>query len=203
LRTIVRYVSGMGKNIDHLHLQQLRDYYRAHHQIPAYSLLGDLLAIRSKASVAALCKRLEAAGYLRRSEGQRWVPTARFFERDVVGRAPAGFASPAAELLGDAITIDEYLVENPSGTVLVRVQGDSMIEAGIHDRDMLVVERKGDTATGKIVVAIVDGEFTVKRLQKDGRGFYLQPANPAYPDIRPEEGLEIFGVVVGQFRKFS
>jgi len=121
--------------------------------------------------------------------------------RSIVGVAPAGFASPAAEMLGDAITIDDYLVEHPSSTVLVKVSGESMINAGINDGDMLVVERKNNPKLNSIVVAMVDGDFTIKYLRKDKQGMYLEPANDAFPIIRPELGLEIYGVMVGLFRK--
>jgi repressor LexA len=101
------------------------------------------------------------------------------------------------------LTIDEYLVEHPSMTVLVEVRGDSMIGAGIHSGDVVIVERCSEAAPGKIVVAIVDGEFTLKFLDRDRGGFFLRPANPAFSLIRPQGQLEIFGVVVGLFRKYT
>jgi len=121
--------------------------------------------------------------------------------RSIVGVAPAGFASPATELLGDTITIDDYLVEHPSSTVLVQVSGESMIGACISDGDMLVVERNATPAVNSIVVAMVDGDFTIKYLRKDKQGMYLEPANEAFPIIRPEISLEIYGEMVGLFRK--
>ncbi|MDX8387110.1 MAG: S24 family peptidase [Ghiorsea sp.] len=121
--------------------------------------------------------------------------------RVFVGIAVAGFASPATELLGDTITIDDYLVEHPSSTVLVKVSGESMIGACISDGDMLVVERNATPAVNSIVVAMVDGEFTIKYLRKDAQGMYLEAANDAFPIIRPEMTLEIYGEMVGLFRK--
>ena len=183
-------------------LSTLRDYYRQHRVIPSYAGMGDMIGL-SKQGAVKLASRLMLRGLLKKGPGGRLLPTTSFFERPLVGVAPAGFASPAAELMGDAITIDEYLVEHPSSTVLVEVQGDSMIDAGIHSGDMLVVERKGSSDTGKIVVAIVDGDFTIKYLERDRYGYYLQPANELFSIIRPEGSLEIYGEVVGQFRKFS
>lgn len=183
-------------------LAKLRDYYRKHQLIPSYAGLGDMLGL-SKQGAVKLAARLTLRGFLKKGPGGRLVPGGMFFERPLVGTAPAGFASPAMELMGDAITIDEYLVEHPSSTVLVEVKGDSMINAGIHDGDMLVVERCSSANRGKIVVAIVDGDFTIKYLQQDRHGYYLEPANDQFSIIRPEGSLEIYGEVVGQFRRLK
>ncbi len=182
-------------------LKKIQDYFARYRVIPSYARIGEMVGIKSKNGVSRFLARLRLRGYLDRSPDGRLSPASRFFERSLVGVAPAGFASPAAELMGDAITIDEYLVEHPSSTVLVEVKGDSMAGAGINDGDMLVVERDSSPDAGKIVVAIVDGDFTVKYLQRDRKGYYLQPANPNFSNIRPQGSLEVYGTVVGQFRK--
>jgi len=103
---------------------------------------------------------------------------------------------------GDFIdSIDEKLVRKPSKTVLVRVKGDSMIDAGILEGDTLVVEKQPHANVGQIVVAIVDNEFTVKYLDREKGTFVLKPANKAYPVIRPRGRLEIFGVMAGLVRR--
>ena len=191
----------MAINHDKEHLGRLQAYYAEHRLIPSYARIGTLVGMKSKQGVTRLLERLRSQGYLARSPEGHLLPTGRFFERPMVGKAPAGFASPATEPLGDAISIDDFLVEHPDSTVLVKVQGDSMIGAGIHDGDFLVVERKSNPPLGSIVVAIVDGEFTIKYLQKDKDGYFLQPANPSFPNIRPRGELQMFGVMVGMFRK--
>ncbi|HSQ04900.1 MAG TPA: S24 family peptidase, partial [Burkholderiales bacterium] len=98
--------------------------------------------------------------------------------------------------------IDEHLVPHPSRTQLIKVKGDSMIDGGIHDGDIVVVERRASAQPGDIVVAIVDNEFTVKRLARGKGRLILRAENKAYPAIRPEADAEIFGVVVGLFRKY-
>jgi len=85
--------------------------------------------------------------------------------------------------------------------VLVTVKGDSMIDAGIHPGDIVVVENRNTAQAGDIVVAILENDFTVKALAKESGRFVLIPANKAYPVLRPKE-LEISGVVVGNFRKY-
>jgi len=185
---------------DFLYLAALQDYYVKYRTLPSYDTIAELIGL-SKRGAVKFVNRMIKVGYLAKAPDGRVTPANMFFTRPSVGSAPAGFASPAYELLGDAITIDEYLVEHPSSTVLIEVKGDSMIGAGINDGDMLVVEREPNPETGKIVVAMVDGEFTIKYLQRDKQGYYLQPANPDYSNIRPQGALEIYGVVVGQFRK--
>ena len=101
----------------------------------------------------------------------------------------------------DALTLDDYLIERPSQTVLVRVKGDSMQDAGILDGDLAVVEKRTTARRGDIVVAIVDNQFTLKRLDLERGRFILRPENKAYSVIRPEGALEIFGVMVGLVRK--
>lgn len=119
---------------------------------------------------------------------------------------PAGFPSPAADYIESSIDMNELLVRDPMATFYLRVKGDSMRDAGIHDGSVVVVEAGLTARSGDIVVAELDGGFTLKRLVKT-RGLYeLHPANPDYPVIRISEGgeLRIFGVVTAtvlQFRR--
>jgi len=187
---------------DRSYLTSLQDYYAQHRALPSYSSIGQLLGLRSKSSVAALVARLKLAGYLDTTPDRRLAPTRRFFERQLAD-APvqAGMPSPVEDTHGDALTIDDYLIDRPSQTVLIRVRGDSMIDAGILEGDLVVVEKSASAKRGDIVVAIVDGQFTLKRLDLDRWRFVLVPENKAYPVIRPEGALEIFGVMVGLVRK--
>jgi len=113
----------------------------------------------------------------------------------------AGLPEPIADDEADAVTLDDYLIERPSQTVLVRVRGDSMMDAGIFEGDLVVVEKRNAAQKGDIVVAIVDNQFTLKRLDLENGRFVLRPENKAYPVIRPEGDLEIFGVMIGLVRK--
>jgi len=146
--------------------------------------------------------RLKAEGFLESTPDRRLKPGWRFFERPMAESIRAGLPSPAADLEPNPVAIDEYLVSNPSKTVLIRVKGDSMIDAGIHPDDVVVVEKRASANVGDIVVAIIDNEFTLKRLGRERGRFVLRPENKAYPVIRAKGELEVFGVVVGQFRKY-
>lgn len=188
---------------DAAYLAQLQDYYARHRVFPPYSGIGELLGLKSKSSVAALVARLRLEGYLEAMPDRRLKPGPRFFERVLAESVRAGFPQAAEDNARDSLTIDEYLIEHPSRTVLVRVKGDSMVDAGIHPGDIAVVERTHSARPGDLVVAIVDDEFTLKRLARDKEGFLLMPANPAYPPIRPKGSLELFGVVVGIIRKYG
>jgi SOS regulatory protein LexA len=188
--------------IDPSYLPKLRDYYAKHHVIPSYAAMGKLWGIAAKSWVANCVGRLKEEGYLKVAPDKRLGPGRRFFERPLASsKVAVGFPSPATEDLHNTITIDEYLVRHPSQTVLVTVKGDSMIDAGIHPGDVVVVEKRNAAQPGEIVVAIIETEFTVKTLAKEGGRFVLKPANKAYPVLRPKE-LEIFGVVVASFRKY-
>ncbi|RMG91594.1 MAG: LexA family transcriptional regulator [Zetaproteobacteria bacterium] len=189
--------------LDQKRLDRLRDHLAEYGVLPSYAAMAELIGMKSKAGVAKFVDRLCKRGLVRKGPGGRLVPTRAFFARPVVGHAPAGFPSPADELMEDAITIDDYLVDHPSRTVLVQVRGDSMLGAGIQDGDYVVVERTDQAQPGQIVVARVDGEYTIKYLMRDGDGWFLRAANPHYPDLRPQGSLDLFGIVRGQFRRYA
>jgi DNA polymerase V len=109
----------------------------------------------------------------------------------------AGFPSPADDYLDQQLDLNEHLVKNPAATFFVRVAGDSMIGAGINDNDILVVDRSLEPNTNNVVIAVVNGELTVKRLIKKRSAWRLVAENPKYPDleINGETPLEVWGVV--------
>ncbi|MDD2715521.1 MAG: translesion error-prone DNA polymerase V autoproteolytic subunit [Candidatus Wallbacteria bacterium] len=109
----------------------------------------------------------------------------------------AGFPSPADDYIERKLDLNEHLIRHPEATFFVRVEGDSMINAGIHSGDILIVDRAIEAADGKIVVALLDGEFTVKRLRCAEGKHYLLPENPKYAPIpvKPDSNCEIWGVV--------
>jgi repressor LexA len=188
--------------LDPSYLEKLQDYYAEHKVIPSYSVLANLWGISAKSWVSECVRRFEEAGYLDWTPDKQLKPGARFFERRLANdTVQAGLPNPALSDGYDLVTIDDYLVRVPSKTSLVRVKGDSMIDAGIHEGDLIVVEQQPNANVGDIVVAIVDDAFTVKYLDREKGGFVLKPANKAYPVIRPRGRLEIFGVMAGLVRR--
>lgn len=115
----------------------------------------------------------------------------------IVGSVVAGFPSPAEQYAEPPLDLNELLVKRPAATFFVRVSGDSMIGEGIHDGDILVVDRSLRPASGDVIVASIDGEFTVKTYRKDKEGVHLVPANPLFPVITLSDGqqLDYFGKV--------
>ena len=189
---------------DQEHLATLQGYYAEHRVLPSYARLMSLLGFASKSAVKKVLERLEGTGMLERTSDGDWAPSERFFDRAIATQpVPAGMPISADSDVHEQITIDRFLIQQPNKTVLIRVKGDSMVDAGIHDGDLAVVERKTEATQGDIVVAVVDDQFTLKTLARDKDGYHLLPANPNYPVIRPNGKLEIFGVLVGLVRKYQ
>jgi DNA polymerase V len=109
----------------------------------------------------------------------------------------AGFPSPATDFLGNEIDLNKELCKNPLATFYIKVNGNSMINAGISDKDILIVDRSLEPQNNKIAVCFIDGEFTVKRIQLEDDYLYLMPENPSYPAIKvtEENELVIWGMV--------
>lgn len=113
------------------------------------------------------------------------------------GKVAAGFPSPADDYVEKTLDLNELLIQKPAATFFVRAQGESMLGAGIHPNDILVVDRSIEPAPGKIVICALNGELTVKRLARDGEQWRLTAENSDYPDIVLHEELDmvIWGVV--------
>lgn len=190
---------------DQDYLERLRDYYADNRRIPSFKRIADLMGFASKAASSKLLERLESAGFVERTpDDDAWIPASRFFER-TLAETPvrAGGPDMIEGTQGELFLVDQYLIRQPSRTVMVPVKGDSMIDAGIHEGDIVVVERTTAAKSGDIVVAIVDDEFTLKELGVEKGKFILKPHNPSYPVIRPKGQLEIFGVVTGLVRRYA
>jgi len=115
----------------------------------------------------------------------------------------AGFPSPAADFMETGIDLNTELSTNPLATFYIKVKGNSMIDAGINDKDVLVVDRSLEPQNNKIAICFIDGEFTVKRIQKEKDCLYLMPENPNYPPIKvtEENELIVWGIVTYVIKK--
>ena len=187
---------------DGQYLEALRVYYGQHGVLPSYATIGRLVGMSSKASVAEMVERLKQASYLDFTPDRRLRPGRRFHEREVAGHVRAGLPSSGADVLTESMSLDSYVTRDLRNTVLIRVKGDSMIDAGILEGDIVVVARRPDARTGQIIVAIVDGEFTLKRLALERGHPVLRAENSNYAPLRPRGGFEVFGVVVGSVRRY-
>ncbi len=110
----------------------------------------------------------------------------------------AGFPSPADDYVEDNIDLNEYLIKNPFSTFFLRVKGDSMVDSGIQNDDLIVVDKSLTPKLGSIVIAMIDGEFTVKRLARKNDELYLKSENHDYPDLsfKNHYDIQIWGVVI-------
>jgi DNA polymerase V len=109
----------------------------------------------------------------------------------------AGFPSSASDYVEKTLDLNEHLIKHPAATFFVRVEGNSMIGSGIHSGDILIVDKSLEPGQSSIVVAAINGDFTVKRIKKEGNRFFLMPENPKYEpiDVAGDMQVEIWGVV--------
>jgi len=184
-------------------IEQLRAFYEQEGRAPSYAEMAKLFGYRSKNAVYGPVKKLLKYGYLGKSSNGRLALTSKVTGSiKLLGLVQAGFPSPAEEELVDTINLDEFLVSRPEATYLLTVSGDSMIDAGIHPGDFVLVEKGETPQKNDIVIAQVDGEWTMKYFGKDSKGVYLDPANAKYSRIRPERSLIIGGIVKAVIRKY-
>jgi repressor LexA len=188
----------MGEN----HVRKIISFYLRRRRMPSYSEIMAATGIRSKLTVFRLVENMKERGIVNKDRAGRLIPGRRFTEIPLVGTVHAGFPSPAEEELTDTMSLDEYLMPNKDATYLFRVTGDSMIEAGIMDGDMALVERGRTPKDGDIVLAEVDREWTMKYYRKNGAKVWLEPANKKYKPIYPKEILTIPAVVISVIRRY-
>ena len=184
-------------------LRKIRRFHQNTGRMPSFAEIGELTGLRSKNAVFKFVGKLEKLKVLEKDAKGRLIPLAMANPVKVLGTVEAGFPSPAEEELVDTLSLDDFLIQNREATFLLKVSGDSMSGAGILPGDMVIVD-KGQTAkSGDIVIAQVDGEWTMKYLRKRGDTVTLVPANSKYQPIRPKHELKIAGVVTAVVRKYK
>jgi repressor LexA len=177
-------------------------FFRAKHRMPTWREMMKLFGYRSPNAVTKMVARLVNAGILSRDDdGHLWL-TNPFGHARVLGTVEAGFPSPAEEELADTLSLDEWLIANKEATFMLKVRGESMIDAGIMPGDMVLVERGLQAHDGDIVIAEVDGAWTMKYLQHRSGRPILMPANARFRPIEPKEDLNITAVVKAVIRKY-
>ena len=170
--------------------------------MPSYAELASLCGFKSKNAAYKLVDRLVRERVLEKSAGGKLIPLHLFGEIKILGVVEAGFPATAEEELIDSINLDDFLVDDKEATYMLRVKGDSMINAGIREGDLVLVERGKIAKEGDIVIAEVDGEWTMKYLRKKAGRSYLEPANERYPLIFPKGEMKIAAVVRVVIRKY-
>lgn len=183
-------------------LSRIRNYYRQNKVMPTYDEICDLFGFKSKNAAFKLINKMVDDGFVEKMDKGRLKPGVNFLGLPLFSSVSAGPATAEEEVLLDRVDLNDYLIQQPDSTVLINVRGDSMIDAGIHEGDKVIVDRNSSAQVGNIVVAIVDGDYTVKYFDKTNDGqIVLQPGNSNYQPIIPQNELCVFGKVIGVIRK--
>ncbi|HUO49970.1 MAG TPA: transcriptional repressor LexA [Candidatus Paceibacterota bacterium] len=183
------------------HKNKILSFYQRYKRMPGYREMMELTGFKSKNAVFKLIGKMVDEGVIAKDAQGRITPK-KVSGVPLLGLVEAGFPSAAEEELLDVMDFDEYLVPNKESTYILKVKGDSMIDAGIQPGDMVVVERRGTYKPGQIVIAMVDGEYTMKYLRKKGSEYFLEPGNAKYKPIYPRESFRVEAVVTAVVRKY-
>jgi repressor LexA len=191
-------------NNDQVHLRRLRDTYAQMGCLPSYNQISKVLGFTTKNAAFKLAQRLIASGHLTKAVGGRLAPGPAFFTLELSDdEVRAGFGADGnATGLVQAQALDQLLMARPSKTVLVKVRGDSMLNAGILSGDVAVVEASLQASTGDIVVAEIDGSQTIKEFRNDRGQPRLVSHGIDGKAVTPEKTLNIIGVVRGIVRSY-
>ncbi len=191
-------------------LQYISDYISRHHYPPSYQEIADAFHITSKHGVARHLEALERKGYIERHTTRarsiqivhpEFQPASGTVQLPVIGRVAAGYPVLAEENIEGYVELPRGMIRQEGRYFALRVQGDSMVNAGILDGDLVIVQSARTARPRDIVVALVGDEVTVKRLMQQEGQTYLKAENPDYPDIFPEGEWSIQGKVIGLIRE--
>lgn len=183
-------------------LKKIRHFHYKHRRMPSYQEMCKLFGFASKKASFDLAKKLIDLDILDKDRKGRLHLKPQFLPLPVLEFIKAGHPTDAEEEVIDEVAFDDYLVDRPEDSYLLKVSGDSMKDAGIFEDDVVVVDKKAKPKVGDIVVASIDNEFTLKYLQKENGKMCLVPANSKYRTIYPKDNLTIEGVVISSMRKY-
>jgi repressor LexA len=184
-------------------IEEISRFYHRQGRMPSFSEVGEIAGLRSKNAVFKLINKLEKLKIVKRDTKGRLIPGSIASSVRMLGTMEAGFPSPMEESLADTLSLDDLLIQNPETTFLLKVSGDSMFRAGILPGDMVLVDKGRTPKSGDIVIAEVDGAWTMKYLRKREKAVALIPANPKYKPIRPKNELRVVRVVTAVVRKYK
>ncbi len=185
-------------------------FYKENKRMPVYTEMMSLPHLKSKNAISKIVHKLIDEGVLDKDSKGHLIPNKLLGEIPLLGFVEAGFPTVAEEIDLDMINIDDYLIKDKDATYLLEVKGESMIDAGIHEGDMVIAERvnkdssfgRKEVRDGDIVIALVDGGWTMKYYRNRLGKIYLEPANKDFKNIYPETELEIAAIVKGVIRKY-
>jgi len=188
--------------IFNLQKNKIINFYKKHRRMPGYNEMLKILNFKSKNAVYKLIQKMVADGTVSKDSRGKIIPNKLVGEVPFLGLVEAGIPSVAEEERLETMSIDEYLINDKEGTYILEVKGDSMIDEGIKEGDLVIAERKGEAKDGDIVIAEIDGGWTMKYFRRKGQQIYLEPANCKYKPIYPTYDLKIAAIVKGVIRKY-
>jgi repressor LexA len=192
--------------VRNIYQNKIESFYSENKRMPTYSEMLKLFSFKSKNAVARVVEKLIDEGLVAKDHLGRLIPTETFAENTVsvpmLGYVTAGFPASVEEELADTVNLDDLLIKNKPLTFMLEVDGDSMIDAHIEKGDMVLVEKTDHAKDGQIVIAEVDGEFTMKYLREKGSKRWLEPANKNYKPIYPENSLNVIAILKAVIRKY-
>lgn len=181
---------------------KLVSFYNRDRRMPTYTEMMSLFGFKSKNAVARLVDKFIEEGIVTKDHLGRLIADVSFNSIPMLGSVKAGFPADVSEELTDTINIDDFLINKKENSYMLTVDGDSMIDAHIANGDMVLVEKTNRAVDGQIVIADVDGEFTMKYFKKSGDKVWLEPANKDFKPIYPKMYLNITAVVKAVIRKY-
>ena len=184
------------------YINKIKQFFASRRRMPSYGEIMNMTGLKSRNSVFKLVNKMVSLDILEKDKTGKIIPGRSFYEIKILGTVEAGFPSPAEEELIDTMSLDEFLIGNKEATYMLKVSGDSMIDAGIMQGDIVLVERGAEAKDGNIVIAKVDEEWTIKYFRKKKGKVFLEPANKKYKPILPKQDLEIAAVVKAVIRKY-
>lgn len=192
--------------MQNIYQSKLEEFYGENKRMPSYSEMMKLFGFKSKNAIFKIVEKMVDAGLVAKDHLGRLIPNESFADSTSsipkLGLVTAGFPASVEEELVDTIKLDDLLINKKSATFMLEVDGDSMIDAHIADGDMVIVEKTNQAKDGDIIIAEVDGEFTMKYLRKKGDKSWLEPANKKYKPIHPVQSLSVIAILKAVVRKY-
>ncbi len=182
--------------------KKITDFFLDTGRMPTYSEIAEIIGVRSKSVAHFWVAKLLDAGILQKDSKGFLTLTRNPRALKLAGEVCAGLPASAEQEIRAIVSFDEYLVKNPEKSFLLSVTGDSMIDAGIREKDLVIVESNKEPKNGDIVLAEVDGDWTMKYFYRNGNMITLEAANAKYATIIPRNDLRIAGVITAVIRKY-
>lgn len=180
---------------------KLESFYGQNKRMPTYSEMMKLFGFKSKNAVFKIVEKLIDAGLVAKDHLGRLIPVNSFGEIKLAGLVKAGLPSEVEEQT-DTVSLEDMLIGKKELTYMLQVDGDSMLDAHIEEGDMVLVEKTNVARDGDIVIAEVDGEYTMKYYKNKGGRVWLEPANKNYKSIYPEHSLNVIAKLKAVIRKY-